>query len=89
MVADQVRFTGDEDRALQEMLGAKTKKRWAHIAQALHERGFPLRTGKSIRNHHYRVGKAARGSADCKNFCRRCGLAQRGHVCLVTASLPA
>ena len=82
----QSRFTGDEDRAMIEIMEEMAPVRWAKVAQQLHERGFPLRTAKSIRNHHLRRQKAELSLADCKNRCRKCGMWRKGHVCAVTSA---
>ena len=84
----QSRFTGDEDRAMIEIMEEMAPVRWAKVAQALHERGFALRTAKSIRNHHLRRQKAELSLGDCKNRCRKCGMWRKGHVCPVTSALP-
>ena len=87
----QSRFTGDEDRALLEIMEAMTLVRWEAIAKALHERGFPLRTAKSIRNHHLRQRKASLETPNLaghigKNRCRKCGMWRKGHVCAATTA---
>tara|TARA_B100000780_G_scaffold215729_1_gene155077 strand:+ start:1712 stop:2008 length:297 start_codon:yes stop_codon:yes gene_type:complete len=81
----QLRFTGDEDRALTEIMEEMKPLRWEKVAKQLHERGFAQRTGKSIRNHHLRRQKADRSLTDCKNRCRRCGMWRKGHTCAVTS----
>ena len=82
----QWRFTGDEERALKEILAEQEVRRWAKVAEALSERGFKLRTAQSVRNHCLRTARAERRLTHRKNYCRKCGQLMRGHVCLVTTA---
>ena len=78
------RFTGSEDMALLAIVKDSKRANWAKVAKALHERGFPQRTPKSVRNRSLRQRKARSGvKQQQKNFCRKCGRPQRGHVCEV------
>ena len=104
MVKNQARFTGDEDRALQEIMREAQARceaprdndpkpgrgplgvRWKTVAADLEARGFAKRSPQSVRNHYLRHAKVARGCYDQKNFCRKCGLLKRGHVCLATTT---
>ena len=81
----QSRFTGDEDRAMIEIMESMDPVRWHKVADELHKRGFPLRTGKSVRNHCLRRKKAEQSLGDCKNRCRKCGMWRKGHVCAFTS----
>ena len=78
------RFTGSEDLALLAIVKGEKRVNWAKVAKALHERGFPQRTPKSVRNRNLRWRQAQNGvNQQQKNFCRKCGRPQRGHVCEV------
>ena len=82
----QWRFTGDEERALKEILAEQEVRRWAKVAEALAERGFKPRTAQSVRNHCLRTARAERRLTHRKNYCRKCGQLMRGHVCLATTT---
>ena len=86
---DQWRFTGDEDRALEEILATQEKRRWEKVAQELEERGFKRRTAQSVRNHSLRKARAHLRLTHRKNYCRKCGELMRGHVCLATTTTSA
>ena len=49
----------------------------------LQERGFALRTTKSVRNRvlRMRVNRTAVAKLAAKNRCRICNQIQRGHIC--------
>ncbi len=87
---ERQRFTGAEDVALVELLdGQKKRIDWCKVAKELHERGFPKRTTKSVRNHHLRRKNAQNGTrGPNKNRCRICGKMQKGHVCEIIDTAP-
>ena len=55
------RYTGSEDMALLAIVKDSKRANWAKVAKALHERGFPQRTPKSVRNRSLRQRKARSG----------------------------
>ena len=81
------RFTGQEDRALLNIIEGRATNRiiWADVVVKLRdEYGFEERTQKSVRNRHLRRRRAhteqAQGIMGTNN-CRICGRIQKGHVC--------
>jgi len=86
-MVERRRFTGNEDVALKEIVNGRDKRRinWAAVVAKLEELGYPKRTPKSVRNRHLRQ-KQYQSSVfrmTGPNMCRKCGLPQRGHVCLM------
>jgi hypothetical protein len=76
------RFTGAEALALIEITKDQKRISWTKVVKELEERGFPRRTAKSVRNRHLRWRQAQNGEGGpTKNFCKKCGRPQRGHVC--------
>ena len=80
------RFTGAEALALLEIIKDQKRISWTKVVEQLAERGFPKRTAKSVRNRHLRW-RQSQGAAT-KNFCKKCGRPQRGHVCEVVDTAP-
>ena len=89
-MVERQRFTGAEDLALVEILKQQKKRvDWLKVVKQLQELGFPKRSTKSVRNHHLRRQNAQRAtSAPAKNYCRKCGKLQRGHVCEIIEEGP-
>ena len=77
----RVRFTGNEDRARNEIIAEMTKGiKWNEVLKQLEALGFPARTIKSVRNRHLRLRVEAKLGVQGKNRCKVCGAWQRGHV---------
>lgn len=81
------RFTGKEDVALNEIVdGRKTRRvNWKTVATTLEELGYNKRSSKSVRNRHMRQKQYQSSvfNQTGRNVCRKCGLPQRGHICLL------
>ena len=77
-------FTGEEHQKLEEIITEMGRHniRWSTVVRKLADAGFTERTTKSVRNHYMRMRQCERLQPDQKNYCRICGLPQRGHVCL-------
>lgn len=81
-----LRFTGNEDRALIQIATEMERLKWADVVKKLKELGFPERTEKSVRNRYlrWRVHEQLKQVEPDRrhiNRCRTCGLFMRGHVC--------
>ena len=82
------RFTGKEDVALKEIVDGRETRRvnWKTVATTLEELGYNKRTAKSVRNRHLRQKQyqsSVSNNQTGRNVCRKCGLPQRGHSCLL------
>ena len=80
------RFTAIEDDARDKIVSAMKRLDWGDVSAQLCNLGFQKRTVKSIRNRHLRMKIAQSSRLESKNYCRGCGLPQRGHVCRVLKS---
>ena len=85
------RFTGKEDVALKEIVNERETRRvnWKTVAAKLEELGYNKRTAKSVRNRHLRQKQYQSSvfNQAGRNVCRKCGLPQRGHICLLEQAI--
>ena len=78
------RFNGGEDAARGAIVKEMKRVKWEEVSKQLCDLGFPQRSKKSLRNRHLRQKQFNSSSSQfmSKNMCRKCGVPQRGHVCV-------
>ena len=78
------RFNGGEDAARNAIVKEMRRVKWEDVSKQLCDLGFPQRSKKSLRNRHLRQKQFNSSTSRfmCKNLCRKCGVLQRGHVCV-------
>ena len=79
------RFNGGEDAARSAIVKEMKRVKWEDVSKQLCDLGFPQRSKKSLRNRHLRQKQFGASVSRCmsKNTCRKCGVLQRGHVCVI------